>query len=723
MRWVLLVGLAVSVGLTVLDWFPRWEKMDRLSAVTLTDERPGTQRLPAGSREEFLLLPPNSLDARWWILLTEDMLTGGGWRIRQTSLDNAPEGREVHWSSLPMWVLALLAHGVALVTGSAPAECVAEAALFAGPFMLILFGGLLTLLVARGFGPLSAAFLLWFWLTSIPIMRSFVAGEADHHGVVVAFAAASVLAIVAGRGGVLPAAQSKKQRAGSRGISSQWFMVSGVLGAAALWISAATAIPVIAMLAVGGLVVALDAQVHGQRSTLEPSLWLEWGRAGGLASLAFYALEYFPGHMGWRLEVNHPVYALAWWGGSYLLFRTIAWKFQESRFVRSKRDFVAVGASLMAVILPPALVGFASQEVFWVSDPFLLALHERYIFEFQSLGQLLRFSEGAWVLLVHYFWPLFALTGAGVLLAWGGIPESFRARLLVLLPVVAATQALAIWQVRWTSIALGMWSVLALVAFDTALRAGISGRMRGLILWGGILTGWLMLAFAQFPQFLASVEGARRTTQEAPIEKSDGNGIILRDIAHRLLHSSPDRIPVVLSGPNSSTELSFYGRIRTLGTLYWENMPGLKKAADIFSSTDPDSALQKLLAAGVTHIVLPSWDSFVEPYGKLTQSEEPAQSSTPFFDALLDGSARPPWLRPFAYPIPTDSGLDADSVKIWAVLPEQTAFEDAFFRGTFHYESGQREEAESYFREAARLAPGDARARAYLESIEKSGSQ
>jgi predicted MFS family arabinose efflux permease len=49
-------------------------------------------------------------------------------------------------------------------------------------------------------------------------------------------------------------------------------------------------------------------------------------------------------------------------------------------------------------------------------------------------------------------------------------------------------------------------------------------------------------------------------------------------------------VPVVLTGPNASTEMTYHAGLRTVGTLYWENMPGLKRAARIFAAADAAEA-------------------------------------------------------------------------------------------------------------------------------------
>jgi tetratricopeptide (TPR) repeat protein len=209
-----------------------------------------------------------------------------------------------------------------------------------------------------------------------------------------------------------------------------------------------------------------------------------------------------------------------------------------------------------------------------------------------------------------------------------------------------------------------------------------------------------------------------RTCLNAPLSEDVGGNLLIRDIAHRLIQSSPAKIPTVLTGPNTSTELTFHSGIKTLGTLYWENMPGLKRAAEIFAATGEEKTKKRLTEAGVTHIVIPSWSNFGEAYAGLLASAQGMEKADPsYLDGVLKSEDFPTWLRPFAYPIPTSSGIDAQSVRIIAFIPEQNAFESWFYRGVYHFESGQPEKARPAFEKALALRPGDPRVLSYLGNL------
>jgi hypothetical protein len=142
--------------------------------------------------------------------------------------------------------------------------------------------------------------------------------------------------------------------------------------------------------------------------------------------------------------------------------------------------------------------------------------------------------------------------------------------------------------------------------------------------------------------------------------------ILLRDIAHRLVEANPRRSPTVLSDPTSSTELAYYGGLRTIGTLYWENREGLKRAAAIFSNPTAEGTHSLLLEAGVTHIVLPSWDDFsdLSAYRRLLGA-----SDTSYLERVLAENTKPPWLREYPYPIPESFGIPEERVRVFEVLP------------------------------------------------------
>src|SRR5262249_48123992 len=100
-----------------------------------------------------------------------------------------------------------------------------------------------------------------------------------------------------------------------------------------------------------------------------------------------------PFDLGMRLEVNHPLYALAWLGGGELIAQILSWRVNGTRLDRW-RFVVAVGA----VVAPVAVIAAARGRVFAPLDPAVSTFHT-HIEEFFSLPRLVQAlgpSTAAW---------------------------------------------------------------------------------------------------------------------------------------------------------------------------------------------------------------------------------------------------------------------------------------------------------------------------------------
>ncbi len=713
--WILLSCVVAQLFLIGQENYLVIQTVGKVTAIRLNDAPSHEAELPVGTREQHLILPAGSMDARWWTLYAEQMLREHRLRIRHTSLDNAPEGRDVHWSSLLTWLLAGGAFVRSLfIAGSLP-EHVSQVALHLSPWLGLLLLGTLIFLIRRHAGSLVALVFANAALASPAIVRAFEVGEADHHGLVLVFASGSLIFLWL----ALSAPQRHAKHSGKtfrqKSLESVDTLarVAGVLAAAGLWISAATTIPILSGSAFGMLLAGwILRTVPEKQRPLLPRVIVVWSGWGAAASLGFYLLEYFPSHMGWRLEVNHPLYALSLFAGGRLLALFVTLLTRESR---QKINVPLTATMLLALSLTPLLVILMFQKnVFWVADPFLHALHKEFIHEFQNILKLIQTEGFDLGYPAAHLWPISGLLCAPIVLTIGHLPPDKKVSLLIALTSALLMQGLAFYQIRWSSSAQGLWIVVATICF----ASGFQSERRKIFLFTALVLSILSLFLIRIPSLLVTSVREEQAVVP-PIPQEHGNSIILRDIAHRLIHATPGKIPLVLSGPNSSSELAYYGLIRTLGTLYWENMPGIKRAAHLFTEPDEKKVLSELQATGVTHILVPSWDNFSEAYIKLLEMEKgQALKSEPFLNKVCKGEITPDWLRPFAYPIPSGSGLDTRSVRIFAVLPEQNPFEVWFYRGIYHFESAEKELAWEAFLKADSLRPGEPRVRDYLRQLD-----
>lgn len=630
-------------------------------------------------------------DARWWIMHAERMERNGEWRIRSTTNDNAPAGREVHWSSLPAWYLVGLSKVLSPWNAREDLSAVEWAALFVGPVALSLSLLAGTLLCARAFGVWVACAFPLCLLAARPLQFFFRAGEADHHGLVSVFAMFGILFLLCGRLG-LP-------RKGNTHPTRSWFVAAGMVSAAGLWVSAATQLPVIAATGLGAVLSAWLLS-SGDRGNLDPTVWRLWGISAASASLGFYLLEYFPCHMGWRLEVNHPVYAAAWIAGGEILCRLVRWVSHGNPPVRDARTAAEAGALVLFGALPVILVVLGGERFFVISDKFLYALHDFFINEFQSVADVSGQTG------IHYAAFAFSFTAAASAIAALTLLKSrvsawhFASVVFTAVPALVMT-GLALNQVRWSGVAAAMTVPVVMACFAALQdRAGAPAQWRRIAAWS-----ILLLAAAAAPASLwmryTDSTGAERT-----VDKSQVPSVLTRDICHRIAASAGGKRPVVLASPSSSTDVIYYGGAKGIGTLYWENIAGLQAGARIYSTRDEQTALSLVKKHGITHMVFFSWDSFGQRYVRLDRGlgkEDEARDG--FVAGLLEGTRpQPTWLNPLWYPVPEEYQLGDDQwVRIYEVAPDQGRAQWLYRVGVYQLDAGKPDLAERSFRESLAL--------------------
>ena len=644
-----------------------------------------------------LVEPGNSTDTYHVVMQTQAMLAGGPWRLHHVDYDNAPGGRAMHWASPPRWWLALLALLHSGVSGLSPGASVERAVLYANPLLLVLF--LLGVIprIARRFGPAGAALIAIGTVAIHPFYLNFIAGNAEHQGVAEVCALLTLVCLLGGAGGWIGGAGAKRAEPGARAGTAagalptpqqarRWFLASAVAGGAGLWLSASSEAPVLAGIGLGAMAsFALVRRRAGpEGGTFRPELWRFWGLAGCAASFAAYAIEYFPADMGWRLEVNHPLYGLAWLGGGELLCQLGRHWTPGPKAARANRGF-AIGACVLVGLLPAALL-LTRGRTFWVADPFLWRLHNSYIAEFKSMAWEL--AQSGWNFgAIARILPLLLTIPPLLFLCRRATASFWKAQLILALVPAGLEVALAAQQLRWWGLASGL-ALATLLPFFELLKLQFPGKPSRC---------WQVACAL----FLApgAVNAVTLVPRESAIATANLWALADRDLAHWIRLRAGNDPVVVLSTPNTTTSLIYYGSLRGLGTLYWENRDGLEAAADIFAGT-PEAAHALILRHQVTHVVLVSWDPFVGPYVQLALGLPLGAPWPPgsFADALQGGSPLPPWLRPIPYPLPQNSGLKDPRVWMFEVTDPQRPEDILVHVAAFLVETGRTEEA-------ARLQP------------------
>ena len=118
----------------------------------------------------------------------------------------------------------------------------------------------------------------------------------------------------------------------------------------------------------------------------------------------------------------------------------------------------------------------------------------------------------------------------------------------------------------------------------------------------------------------------------------------------------------MLAAPGRTPSLHFFGGLRGLGSPNWENPEGLAATVRIATASTMEEAQALLTQRGVTHIILPSWDTELDTLAGWT-SVNPNDT----FLGALRRWALPPWLQPLPYRLPEITGLEGQSVVVLQV--------------------------------------------------------
>ena len=660
------VCLTAALVATGLHAVRQWRVLDTVTGVPYVDDSlaVGSASLPAGCR--FAVLEPFSLDSQWYVMHAARMLQDSAVRVRSTRQDNCPFGREVHWSSAIPWVTCATAACLAIGTGGPAVEQVATAAILV-PVIIQVFGvALLLVMGSRAWGFPGGLALAATYLACPAITARFQPSDIDHHGLAETLAVGQVIALYVGL-----AAAARGGETGSREYrpSGAWWVVAGFLGGLVMWINAQTALLALAASAVG-LLACLSVRPFGIREQLRPADMLAWGASGGLVSLACYCLEYFPAVWSSRLEVNHPLWACAWLGGAAFLATFVGPRGQGCGTLRPGQLLAARLAGGLVAALPVVLVGLLRGKVFIPSDPFIYRLHVEAIREYEPLFTHYGKFADTWAM-VGFFLPQLCaviLTGCWLLV---GSKDCGRIAMTALFFATTAlvVQAASVMQVRWQHLAAGIWA-----AYDAALIAGLLAanvsRWRRWLVCGTVL---VVMAVATAPMLLRGVDAGtelRHGMQSMPWAFAPS--LMLREIGHWLACETAPRQPVVFTDPSNATELAFYGNCRVIGTLYWENEVGLKRTAALFRETDEATFRKALEAAGVTHIVIPSWGVLgcAKGYDFRGVGRPLGARAPSFVDRVVNGQEHPAWLEEVPTRLPEMFGMNNLRIKIYRLRGE-----------------------------------------------------
>jgi hypothetical protein len=613
-----------------------------------------------------LIVPGHHNESFEWLDQTRQMLVRGEWRVRRVDYENAPYGRGVDAASPYRWWLGLLAWCHHEVSGRPLARSVEWAALVADPLLLILAGTGAVVFVFRKFGALAAALLSAGLVTLFPFASEFLPGIPDDRGLALACAVWSVLPIFAGA----------DPREGERR-SRRLFVSAGLAGGIGLWINVSGEALILLGIAVGALFAAWAARASaGRYPAARLSLPLrDWALAGAAASFAGYLVEYFPNHLGsWELRVIHPAYSLAWLGAGELLARLAEW-IAGRRPRRSAGTFLVTVAAAAAVASVPAILWASHGTGFLAVDLTSMTLSKLpggvSARNFWALLLQNGIAGTVWATVL----PALLVLAAAVPLALRSCTTERRTLLALSLGPALVSLAFACWQVSF-------WNVadVAIVGLLVAAAATVAREP------GARAAPWVLC-------FLAAIVVTPGAVQLWPSSELGANsgftetevvGLVERDLAYWLARHVGSEDAVILAPPDATTSLYYYGGLRGIGTFAWENRDGISGAVRIMSASTPEEAQELIVQRGVTHIVIPSWDPYMEAYARMGEGELEGT-----FLERLRKWVLPPWLLPVAYLMPSIAGFEGRSVTVLEVVEPQNDAVAASRLAEYFVDTGQ----------------------------------
>lgn len=639
---------------------------------------------PTAKPTEVLPVPllEIAFDGYVWNRHAEKLGENGEWRVRYTDMDNAPHGREVHWSSGFAWYLRGLGEIYRHYTGDTLRNSIFRMSIWANPILLVIALGLFATLSARRFGPLCGSVLAIGMITTASFYEGFLPAYPDHHGIT-AFALMGLIFGIAwaGAGWVqkpngtafLPPRSLQQARHG--------MIFSAICGAAGLWISAFSTAMVLTGIGLGAIVTTLVFRRDAEKSgcLFETSLWRTWAIWGFGGSLAFYLLEYFPNNMGVRLEVNHPLYGLAWLGGGWMIFVICSWLVAEKG---SRFPWQQLVLPLLACSALPATILLGGPAVYIPGDDFMAGLWKNIA---ELLPLITRINMGAITWKVAFgFFPIFILLALG-LACMRQVDGGSKAVLIFLcIPIVMIT-AMQFYQVRWGMLNGPLYIALA------GLVVPQLWRLVPPLPQARSIAAITLIAAAYFFS-VDTIRGMvlpfwKQYSSTKNIEVGPGQLLALlhRDVAKTILQNSNGKPVTLLSSPNSSCLLSTLGGFKTIGTLYWENVDGLKTAAQMLNAQSDEEALAMLQKHGVTHVYFMTWENFIGPYFQIINPNPVPGFSleNSFGQKALFKKTIPQWARPIPYPKNFLTNALGQDLLILELAPNQTRDEAEFHLARF----------------------------------------
>jgi hypothetical protein len=211
----------------------------------------------------------------------------------------------------------------------------------------------------------------------------------------------------------------------------------------------------------------------------------------------------------------------------------------------------------------------------------------------------------------------------------------------------------------------------------------------------------IALGVALIPS-LARVVPASLSSARESLTPAEQRTLTERDLAYWLALRIDDYRSVTLAPPETVPALYYFGGVRGLGSPYQGNQDGFGAAVRISAATSPDEAEALATQRELSHIILPTWDPFLDRYAQLGAAQVEHTMV-----ALLHQWLPPRWLRAVHHPLPDVAGFEDESVVIFEVVDVQDNATALSRLGEYFVQTEQMQFALGIYRTLQQSFPSD----------------